>query len=141
MKQGSGRRYPILNTHNALVEGFGANQKEGQYELRGFAPTCREPPGRAIGMLEYWNDGILGLKQHSAKGRGQRVKNFYTMRYARCLFSFHVRGKTSGLEKLTNFLAFAGYKCRDVQLEALSTKCERSSGVKSSLENIFFSSS
>ncbi len=22
-------------------------------ELRGFAPTCREPPGRAIGMLEW----------------------------------------------------------------------------------------
>ncbi len=35
-------------------------------------------------MLEYWNDGIMGLKWHSAKGRGQRVKNFYTMRYALC---------------------------------------------------------
>jgi len=40
-------------------------------ELRGFAPTCREPlglelgaerlPGRAIGILEYWNYyGIMG---------------------------------------------------------------------------------
>jgi len=29
-------------------------------ELRGFAP---------IGMLEYWNYGILGSKRHSAEGR------------------------------------------------------------------------
>jgi hypothetical protein len=26
----------------------------------------------------------MGLKRHSAKGRGQSVKNFYTMRYALC---------------------------------------------------------
>jgi hypothetical protein len=29
-------------------------------ELRGFAPTCREPPGRTIGIMEYWNDGKMG---------------------------------------------------------------------------------
>jgi hypothetical protein len=103
MKQGSGRRYPILNTHNALVEGFGANQKEGQYELRGFAP---------IGMLEYWNDGIMGLKQHSAKGRGQRVKNFYTMRYALCA--------------LLIFIPCAGQKHRASKNLLISASCTNS---------------
>ena len=29
-------------------------------KVGGFAPTCREPPGRAIGMMEYWNIGKMG---------------------------------------------------------------------------------
>ena len=29
-------------------------------QARGFAPTCREPQGRAIGMMEQWNSGIMG---------------------------------------------------------------------------------
>jgi hypothetical protein len=29
-------------------------------QVRGFAPTCREPQGRAIGILECWNNGIMG---------------------------------------------------------------------------------
>jgi hypothetical protein len=30
-------------------------------QVWGFAPTCREPQGRAIGMVECWNNGKLGL--------------------------------------------------------------------------------
>jgi len=29
-------------------------------QVRGFAPTCREPQGRAIGILEQWNCGMMG---------------------------------------------------------------------------------
>jgi hypothetical protein len=39
-------------------------------QVRGFAPTCREPQGRAIGMLEQWNngfwdDGMVGLENQN----------------------------------------------------------------------------
>jgi len=67
-----------------------SNNSGTKPELSGFA---------TIGMLEYWNVGIMGSKRHSAKGRGQRVKNSYAMLYALCLFLFHVRGKISGLDK------------------------------------------
>jgi len=30
-------------------------------QVRGFAPTCREPQGREIGMLECWNAGKMGF--------------------------------------------------------------------------------
>ena len=35
--------------------------------LWGFAPTCREPQGRAIGMMEQWNCGMMGLKKTKFK--------------------------------------------------------------------------
>ena len=31
-------------------------------ELMGFAPTCREPQGRAIGMMEQWKCGLQTLR-------------------------------------------------------------------------------
>ncbi len=40
------------------------------FQVRGFVPTCRESPGRAIGMLEFWNHGfwdygMVGLKNQN----------------------------------------------------------------------------
>jgi len=52
-------------------------------ELRGLAP---------IGVLEPWSIGVMGSKRHSAKGRGQRVKNFYAMRYALCALLIFIPG-------------------------------------------------
>ncbi len=46
----------------------------------------------AIGIMEFWpparrayaSERMMGSKRHSAKGRGQRLKNSYAMRYALC---------------------------------------------------------
>jgi hypothetical protein len=48
--------------------------------------------GLGQGILESWplargayaSERILGSKRHSAKGKGQRVKNSYAMRHALC---------------------------------------------------------
>jgi hypothetical protein len=37
-----------------------------------------------IGMMEYWNTGIMGLKRHSAKGRGQRAESKEFFHHALC---------------------------------------------------------
>ncbi len=40
----------------------------------------------------------MGLKRHSAKGRGQRVKNFCTMRYALCALLIFIPCARQGLK-------------------------------------------
>ena len=42
--------------------------------------------------------GIMGLKRHSAKGRGQRVKNSCTMRYALCALPIFIPSTRQGLK-------------------------------------------
>ncbi len=48
-----------------------------------------------VRFAHNWDDGIMGSKRHSAKGRGQRVKNSYAMRYA----LFRVPDSVHGIRK------------------------------------------
>jgi hypothetical protein len=43
-------------------------------KVRGFTPTCREPQGRAIGMLKYWGVG-LRLGEDEVKKSGMDLSS------------------------------------------------------------------
>ena len=61
----------------------------------------------------------MGLKRHSAKGRGQRPKNFYTMHYALCVLLIlipYARQYSTASKTFSNFPALAGYKFRYIKL-------------------------
>jgi hypothetical protein len=59
----------------------------------------------------------MGLNRHSAKGRGQRSKNFYTMRYALCALFILIPCPPASPERL-----------------AMAGRCE---AIPNSLKNLF----